>query len=406
MERFVQTSPDSALMNADDAYQSGQTLFFSQERQFVGEGLAAHFQMPATQLDAAWLMSALRQSTQIGLARKVLFAILPFDSSDQAWVNIPQLVFDRSFGAIAETPKLTGDVALDSNIQVSDIVSQLSPCEYAQMVQKALWAIDRARFEKVVLARSLNFAATIDIAVLVNQLVAKQRSGYQFAFPCTPNCLQAQTQISTWVGASPELLLAKKGSRVFSNPLAGSIPRVADEAEDRLRAQNLLQSAKDLHEHHLVVKEVERALQPFCRELHVPKTPELLKTPTMWHLSTPIEGVLYDAHLSSLILAQALHPTPAVCGYPTAAAQSFIRAHEGFERELFTGVVGWHDEQGDGEWAVTIRCAKVSAAQVQVYAGAGIVAGSEPDSEVRETRAKMQTILNIMGIAEALAGAR
>lgn len=405
MERFIHASPESAFMNASDAYQSGQTLFFSRERRLVGEGLATHLQMPARQLDATWLMSALRQSMQIGLARKVLFAILPFDSSDQAWVNIPQLVFDRSLSEMPQ-PQRSPEVVRQADIAVSAAVSQRTPCEYAQMVQKALWAIDRQRFEKVVLARSLNLTATIDAGDLVNRLVARQSNGYQFAFPCTPNCLQAQTQVSTWVGASPELLLAKKGTRVFSNPLAGSIPRIADEAQDHMRAQNLLHSAKDLHEHHLVVQEVERALKPFCRELHVPKMPELLKTPTMWHLSTPIEGVLHDDHISSLTLAQALHPTPAVCGYPTAAAQSFIQTHEGFERELFTGVVGWHDEQGDGEWAVTIRCAKVGASQVQVYAGAGIVAGSEPDSEVRETRAKMQTILNIMGVADAVAEVR
>ena len=124
----------------------------------------------------------------------------------------------------------------------------------------------------------------------------------------------------------------------------------------------------------------------------------------MWHLSTVVEGTLRDASTSSLHLAQALHPTPAVCGYPSAAARAFIQQHEGFDHNLFTGLIGWEDECGDGEWAVTIRCSQVTAEKVTVYAGAGVVSGSQPERELSETQAKMRTMLDAMGLTQVLEG--
>jgi len=141
-----------------------------------------------------------------------------------------------------------------------------------------------------------------------------------------------------------------------------------------------------------VVREIKRILQPFCAELSVPDSPSVIRTDTLWHLSTQIEGVLADPVPTALELAQALHPTPAICGYPTATARAAIGELENFERGYYAGLVGWQDEAGDGEWALALRCARVQGNQLRLYAGAGIVAGSDPQAEYIETRTKLATL--------------
>lgn len=204
----------------------------------------------------------------------------------------------------------------------------------------------------------------------------------------------------TLIGASPELLISRRGTTIIANPLAGSEPRSADAQIDQARAEQLLESAKDRREHALVIEAVVEALRPFCRELRVPSEPSLINTPTMWHLSTLIEGELSDETTSSIDLALALHPTPAVCGYPRHAARKAIAEIEAYDRGLFTGMVGWCDDSGDGEWVVTIRCAEVASHSIRLYAGAGVIAGSSPEKELAETGAKFNTMLNALGISE------
>ena len=130
----------------------------------------------------------------------------------------------------------------------------------------------------------------------------------------------------------------------------------------------------------------------------VPSEPSIFHTETMWHLGTRIEGVLKDPATTSLDLALAMHPTPAVCGFPQQKAAEAISDIESFNRELFTGMVGWCNASGDGEWAVTIRCAEINANKIRLFAGAGIVPGSNPDKELGETSAKFKTMLNALGI--------
>ncbi|MNW45467.1 Isochorismate synthase DhbC [compost metagenome] len=160
----------------------------------------------------------------------------------------------------------------------------------------------------------------------------------------------------------------------------------------------MLASAKDLHEHAVVIDAVAAALSPYCRKLEVPSQPSLIKTNTMWHLSTEIYGELKSTSTSSLELAMALHPTPAVCGTPTKLAREAIQEIEPFDRNLFTGMVGWCHENGDGEWIVTIRCAEIEDRNMVLYAGAGVVAGSTAESELAETSAKFRTMLEAMGL--------
>ncbi|GAA3441680.1 isochorismate synthase [Planomonospora venezuelensis] len=270
-----------------------------------------------------------------------------------------------------------------------------APQDYAKAVRLALERMDAGLLEKVVLARTLELTSDrpIDLLDLIRPLVGRDRS---FAAPLPGG--------RTLIGASPELLVSRRGRSVVSNPLAGSAARSTDPAEDRRRATALTSSAKDLYEHRLVVESVADALAPYCAELDVPAAPELTATGTMWHLSTHVTGVLRDPDTSVLTLAAALHPTPAVCGTPRAEARRVIGELEPFDRGFYTGMVGWADAAGDGEWAVTIRCAEVAERVLRLYAGAGIVTGSDPERELAETTAKFRTMLHALGVnTDALA---
>lgn len=200
------------------------------------------------------------------------------------------------------------------------------------------------------------------------------------------------------LGATPELLLAKRGGTVASHPLAGSAPRSADPAQDEASGLALLRSDKDRREHALAAEAVLDALAPFCAELPLSHGIALRSTARMWHLGTRIEGRLRDPDTPVAQLLAALHPTPAVCGHPRAAAARAIAALEGYDRGFYAGAVGWMDSRGDGEWHVTLRCAEISGHQARLFAGAGIVAGSTPEGEEAETRAKFRTMLDALGI--------
>ncbi|UVS76851.1 Isochorismate synthase DhbC [Actinokineospora sp. UTMC 2448] len=248
-----------------------------------------------------------------------------------------------------------------------------------------------SELRKVVLARTLelDFAAPVDLPGLLPGLVRANPRGYTFA---------AELPDTTLVGATPELLLSRRGMTVTANPLAGTLPRGADPAADRANAAALLASAKNLDEHRVVVDAVVETMRPFCTAISVPERPELIRTPTVWHLSTRVTGTLADPDVSSLRLAAALHPTPAICGTPTALARDTIAELEPFDRGFYSGVVGWCDASGDGEWVVAIRCAEVAGSRMRLFAGAGIMPASDPAAELAETSAKFGTLLGAFGI--------
>ncbi|MOA17164.1 Isochorismate synthase DhbC [compost metagenome] len=148
-----------------------------------------------------------------------------------------------------------------------------------------------------------------------------------------------------------------------------------------------------------MIEDIRSLLSPVCAELDVPDKPSLINTAALWHLSTRIEGRLADPETNALQLACLLHPTPAVCGFPTERAHRLIRFVEPFERGLFTGMVGWTDSEGNGEWVVTIRCGTVQRETVRLFAGAGIVEASEPESEWAEVQTKLKTMLNACGLS-------
>ena len=261
---------------------------------------------------------------------------------------------------------------------------------YQGAVRAALQQFSEGQLEKVVLSRAIDVqsAEQTSPAHAYGSLLAQNPGAYVFQIPLPEG--------ETLLGASPELLVSRSEMAVVSNPLAGSRPRHAFSDEQAARAA-LLGAQKDRYEHALVADAVAAALAPFCRELDVPLEPQVIATPTMWHLSTRIAGRLHEPS-PVLALALALHPTPAVCGTPLSAARQAIARLEGYDRRFYCGAVGWMDADGNGEWVVTIRCGVLAGRQLRLYAGAGVVVGSSPEAEWQETAAKLGTMLRAFGL--------
>jgi menaquinone-specific isochorismate synthase len=233
---------------------------------------------------------------------------------------------------------------------------------------------------KVVLAHDLLAVAEepLDPRFLLHGLAARYPSCWTFA-------------VDQLVGATPELLLRRRGTEVVSRVLAGtSWPH--NGADPNALAAELLSSAKDRDEHRYAVDSLAQALRPFCTELDVPTAPSVLRLHNVLHLATEVRGLLHPASPPLLTLADALHPTAAVGGTPTAAAVSTIGELEAMDRGRYAGPVGWVDAAGNGELGIALRCAQVVGRFARLFAGCGIVAGSDPDSEVAEAAAKLVAI--------------
>ena len=276
-----------------------------------------------------------------------------------------------------------------------------SASAYQDAVAQALRLMEEAHADplvKVVLSRSL--VLTADRPVDPQWLAARLSSDPAAACFIARLGLDAAGRQRSLVGATPELLVSKAGRNIASHPLAGSSARHADPEQDRLSAAALEQSDKDRREHAMVVEAILDTLTPYCTQLRAAGSAAAQPTATMWHLGTPIEGQLKDADISSAALAALLHPTPAVGGCPTRGAREVIRELESYDRGFYSGAVGWTDAAGDGAWYVSLRCAEVAGSEVRLYAGAGIVRGSIPEGEVRETSAKFQTMLRALGVDE------
>jgi len=263
-----------------------------------------------------------------------------------------------------------------------------TPDAYEGAVADAVGRIQRGLLRKVVLARTIRVEAgrTLDPRELLKHLRAVEPDGYSFAVDTGDG--------RTLVGASPELLISRFGSEIRANPLAGSAPRAGDPVEDRGNADRLGSSSKDRQEHAIVVQDVFRALRPLCGELTYDREPQLLATANVWHLSTRFHGVLKDPSVTALDLVRALHPTPAVCGEPRVEAMRTIEELEPVPRGAYAGTVGWMDATGDGVWALALRCAEISGSTARLFAGAGIVAGSDPAAELDETERKFRAFLD------------
>jgi menaquinone-specific isochorismate synthase len=186
------------------------------------------------------------------------------------------------------------------------------------------------------------------------------------------------------------MLVRQENGLATSRVLAGTIRRSGDSGRDLALASALARSSKDREEHEYAVASVAEALAPFCSGMHVPDTPYVLELPNVLHLASDVAAVA-DHGTSALRLAAALHPSAAVCGTPTKPAREMIAELERMDRERYAGPVGWIDAQGDGEWGIALRCGRFDQADpsaMRLFAGCGIVAGSDPEAEAAEAEAK------------------
>ncbi|MBP7146115.1 MAG: isochorismate synthase [Acidobacteria bacterium] len=270
--------------------------------------------------------------------------------------------------------------------------------DWRRLVEDARSAIARGAMEKVVLARRtiVEMPAPIDAADLLSRL--EEQHGEQFRFA-------VRAGGRTFLGASPELLVALRGNDVSCDALAGSAVRAPDGATDAELGRQLLANPKERLEHDLVVRAIRERLAPWCARLEIPPAPSVRVLRRLLHLSTPVRGEL-RAPRALPALARLLHPTPAVGGHPTAPAVAWIQEHEPDPRGWYAGPVGRIGADGDGEFAVAIRSALVDGATAHVYAGAGILPGSEPHAEFEETRVKGLGVLTALGLYGGEAGRR
>ncbi|MER8187935.1 isochorismate synthase [Kitasatospora sp. NPDC094015] len=370
------------------AYRPGpSTAFFSgPEHTLLAQGVRRAVPDPA---EATRLLHEARTTAS---DNPIVVGAIPFAPGRPARLFIPEQV--RRAAPVGEDPLL--QLPMDPPRDLAWTQRPVpAPQGYLDAVAEVvrLMAAD-PELSKVVLARTLELTAPggADLPTMLHRLIRRDPRGYTFAVPAGGD--------ATLVGASPELLVSRRGRNVVSNPLAGSAARSTDVAEDMRRAAELLESPKDLAEHAFVVDAVRRALEPHCTDLIVPERPTVIRTAAMWHLSTTVTGTLRDPATSALDLALALHPTPAVCGTPTDRARDLIGTLEPFDRGLYTGVVGWGDAAGDGEWVVTLRCAEAEGDRLRLYAGAGVVAASRPEHELAETGAKFRTFLHAVGLED------
>ncbi len=265
------------------------------------------------------------------------------------------------------------------------VESRVSQRTWESQVRALLDAIATGALAKAVLARDV--VVTADAPFDVRAVVARLRRTQGGCFVFAADGL---------VGATPELLVRRRGATVVSRPMAGTVSRGATGESDDAADAALAASAKDGLEHRLVVDSVVNGLQTSGIDVTGVSEPQVARLATMSHLATTISGHVEHAAPSALELALALHPTPAVGGAPREAALSMLRTIETFERGRYAGPVGWVDSSGDGAWGVALRCADLDRSRARLVAGAGIVAGSEPDAEWAETQAKLEPMLQVL----------
>jgi len=262
--------------------------------------------------------------------------------------------------------------------------SSLREEDWLLAVATAVDAIGRGELEKVVLARDQLLWSRADFSLrpILERLAERFTSCSTFL-------------VDGLIGASPELLLSRRGGHVASQILAGTAARGATKEEDQVLASALTSSAKELLEHRLAVRSVMEVLAPRCIQHTMPVNPDLLLLDNVQHLASRFEGRLRGTDTSLQIL-EALHPTAAVGGTPRGEALALIRTLEGMDRGRYAAPVGWTSASGDGEWAIALRCGLIEGARARLYAGAGVVEGSIPEQELQETWMKLRAMREVI----------
>lgn len=402
---------------------------FDRVRQFARQTFA---RVAAIDPDGNVLSEASLSETSIARARPRIFCGFPFletprdraEPFDRAIAFLPRLQVSgyRAGGRDRRTLTLHCPVPADANLDrlcddlsrelrrlrgqlarlrspdpESDWPAPLAATEdfdgFRAAVASALDLVRGDRLGKIVLSHALDLtaAAPLDPALLLRNLRRRYPNCYLFAL--------GNGRGQTFLGASPECLLRvdrrARGRELTTEALAGSAPRGRTAREDRCWGDRLLASPKELHEHRLVADFIARCLAELNVASDRAAAPTLRKLANIQHLHTPIWAAL-PAGTDPLAIAAALHPTPAVAGVPRDGAVAAIARYERFDRALYAAPLGWIDGGGNGEFAVGIRSAVVDGDRARLYAGAGIVAGSDPDREVAEIRLKFQALLSAL----------
>lgn len=297
-------------------------------------------------------------------------------------------VADRLHARLAELEPAEMPLIDPDPVQAPHVAGASPPEHYEAAVERAVERIAGGEIEKVVLAREVRVHAPAPIAP--GPVLDGLRTGFPACY-----CYCVGTPELAFVGASPELLIRRDGSRAQTVALAGTTRRSADPAVDDHLGEQLLQSAKDRGEQAIVSRRIERALRPLSVWVAAADQPALVKVQNVQHLATPIRAQLREP-VALLELAGRLHPTPAVGGEPAARALPLIPALEGLDRGWYAGAVGWTDLQEDGELCVALRCALLRERVAHLYAGCGIVRDSVPAAELAETEVKLQALLPLL----------
>jgi menaquinone-specific isochorismate synthase len=319
----------------------------------------------------------------------ILFGSFSFDPNEKSILVIPEIILGKKAGKSWVTwigndtqPNFS---TISNSLPSGEITwsnGALSESQWKDQVSFAVDSIKQNKLEKVVLARDQVAAST----VAINTRGLLQR--LEIEYPSTWLFL-----VDGLIGATPELLVRLSKSLVTSRVLAGTIRKTGNEDRDLALAASLAKSSKDLEEHEFAVRSVADALAPFCSSTNVPESPFVLHLSNVMHLATDVTGVLNDSAKQADIftLIQQLHPSAAVCGTPTNAAKKFIIDFEKMNRERYAGPVGWIDANGDGEIAIALRCGQLSQdnKSIRIFAGCGVVAGSDPANELAESQAKL-----------------
>ncbi len=315
----------------------------------------------------------------------IAFISAAFDSTEKSVVVIPKIVIGQRNGKswltwIGDVPKP------EAPLNLSWEGGALAPHAWEGIVAQAVARITTGELDKVVLARDL--IAHSDLPFDARHIMIKLAERYSATWIFN---------IDGLVGATPELLLRLNKGLVTSRVLAGTIQRTGDDERDLALAGSLARSSKDLEEHNYAVKSVSESLMPFCSSTNIPESPFVLHLANVMHLATDVTGVISDSLTPAdlFALAGALHPSAAVCGTPRDIAKKVISDLEGMNRGRYAGPAGWIDSRGEGELGIALRCAQINPnnqKQIRLFAGCGIVAGSDPKKEFAESQAKLLPI--------------
>ena len=319
----------------------------------------------------------------------ILFSSFSFDPNERSVLVIPEIVIGQKNGKSWITwigdnkqPDLEKINTAPISGEITWQEGSISEQAWQSQVSSAINAIKSNKLEKVVLARDVTATSKTEISIrsLLQRLEIEYPSTWIFL-------------VDGLIGATPELLVRLSKSLVTSRVLAGTIRKSGNEDRDLTLAASLAKSSKDLEEHEYAVRSVADALAPFCSSTNVPEAPFVLHLSNVMHLATDVTGVLNDSAKQSDIftLIAQLHPSAAVCGTPALEANKLIDELEQMNRQRYAGPVGWIDANNDGEIAIALRCGQLSndKKSIRIFAGCGIVAGSDPATEFAESQAKL-----------------